>query len=347
MPWGHRSPKGLALQLAYFSGAARIFESRRGGLGAILRLQRVRPARRDRFQPLKASEMTPQMLDRLLLALRRWRFEIVSIEEAVGRTAASAPSRRFACLTFDGGYRDVVSFAYPVLSRHKAPFTVYVPTGIADGIAQMWWLALEQVIARHDRISLVIDRRERHFDIVDIDDKYDLYVFLAGWMRQLAPAQLVQTVHDLCTRYSVDPAATSRAAAMNWDDVCRLAADPLATIGTATVNYPALAALTPADARREMTMGRQVAEAALGRPVPHLAFPFGDPQSAGQREAMLAAEAGFASAVTAQAGVVWGNGRSNMLALPRIAWDGRHGSLRTLRVLMSGFMRSRPAATSS
>ncbi len=287
------------------------------------------------------------MLDRLLRALRRWKFEIVSIEEAVGRTAAPATSRRFACLTFDGAYRDVVSYAYPMLSRHKAPFTVYVPTGIADGIAQIWWLALEQVIARHDRISLVIDRSERHFDVAGVDDKHDLYDFLAGWIRQLAPGDLAQAVQDLASRYSVDPAVLSRAAAMTWDDVRGLAADPLVTIGSATVNYPALATMTPADALREMTMGRQVAEAALGRSVPHLAFPFGDAQSAGPREARLASEAGFASAVTARADVVWGNNRSGVLALPRISWDGRDGSLRTLRVLMSGFMRSRPAATSS
>jgi len=46
--------------------------------------------------------------------------------------------------------------------QHKVPFTVYVPTGLPMAYRKMWWLALEQVIARHDRISLVIDRSERH-----------------------------------------------------------------------------------------------------------------------------------------------------------------------------------------
>lgn len=347
MPSGHRSPGGLVLQLAYFSGVARLLESRRGGLGAIIRLQRVRPERRDRFQPLQAREIAPQFLDRLIRALRRWKFDIVSIEDAVRRTAEPTTARRFVCLTFDGAYRDVVSYAYPVLSRYQAPFAVYVPTGFADGIAQMWWLALEQVISRHDRISLVIDRSERRFDVADLHDKYQLYDLLADWMRRLAPGELIHAIHDLCSRYSVDLAATSRAAAMNWDDVRRLAADPLATIGSATVNYAALTTLDDTQVLREMTMGRQVVEAALGRSLPHFAYPFGDRQSAGRREATLAAEAGFASAVTAQAGVVWGGGRSNLQALPRISWDGRSRSLRALRVMLSGVTHSRPAATSS
>lgn len=336
MPWGEGAPSGLALRLAYFSGVARLLESRRGGLGVILRLQRVRPAQRDRFQPLKAHEITPELLERLVRALRRWKFDIVSIADAVQRTAEPPARRRFVCLTFDGAYRDVVTHAYPVLARHQVPFTVYVPTGFVDGIAPMWWLALQQVIAAHDRISLVMDRSERHFDIAEIVDKHDLFRFLANWMRRLAPAELAHAVHDLCSRYAVDPAAISRAAAMDWADLGRLALDARVTIGTATVNYPALTAVTDAVALREMTMGRQVAEAALGRRLQHFAYPFGDPGSAGSREAKLAAEAGFASAVSAQAGMVWGGGRSHLLSLPRISSDGRRPSLRALRVRLSG-----------
>ena len=52
---------------------------------------------------------------------------------------------------------------------------------------------------------------------------------------------------------------------MDWDDLAKLAADPLVTIGSATVNYPALSNLKEADAQREMTMGKAVAETALRR----------------------------------------------------------------------------------
>ena len=76
--------------------------------------------------------------------------------------------------------------AYPVLSRHGVPFTVYVPTAFPDGIGEAWWLALEAVIARENRISLMIDRKERHFNIASAAEKYQLYDFLEGWMRSLA-----------------------------------------------------------------------------------------------------------------------------------------------------------------
>ena len=52
----------------------------------------------------------------------------------------------------------------------------------------------------------------------------------------------------------------------------------------------------------------------------------------------MAAEAGFASAVTSVAGVIRPDGRSDLHALPRIAWDGRRRSMRALRVMLSGVM---------
>jgi peptidoglycan/xylan/chitin deacetylase (PgdA/CDA1 family) len=324
------------LELAYFSGYARIMQRWTGGAGVVLRFERVRPARRVRFQPLKSREITPRFLDRTIRALKRWKFELVSMDEVCRRAVTLASPRRFACLTFDGGYKDLMTQAYPVLSRHGVPFTVYVPTAFPDGLGEAWWLALEQIIARENRISLMMDRSDRHFDIASTSDKYQLYEFLSGWMRSLTPPELTAAINDLCKRYSVDLAALSRGASMDWDDLAKLAADPNVTIGSATVNYPVLSNLKDADALREMTMGRAVAEAAFHRDVRHFAYPFGDRAAFRRPHVVMASEAGFASAASAIPGVVEAEGMSNLHALPRIAWDGRQDSLRVMRVILSG-----------
>jgi hypothetical protein len=136
----------------------------------------------------------------------------------------------------------------------------------------------------------------------------------------------------------------SREAAMSWQDLATLARDPQATIGSATVTYPNLARTKGATALREMTMGRTVIETALNGPCRHFAYPFGGQESFGPRETMLVREAGFASAVSAVPGVIRSDGRTDVTALPRIAWDGRRRSLRALRVLVSGITARTPKA---
>ncbi len=130
--------------LHIFSGVARVFEARTVGSGVILKFEHVRPRRDEPFQPLRSRDITPEFLDSAISALKRWNFDILSIDEVVERAQQAAIARRFVCLTFDGGHRDFMTFAYPVLSRHRVPFTLYVPTGFVDGIGNAWWLALDR-----------------------------------------------------------------------------------------------------------------------------------------------------------------------------------------------------------
>ena len=324
----------LGLELAYFSGRA--WMSGRGA-GAILRFQRVRPRRADRFQPLRSSEITPRFLDRMLRALKRWKYDIVDMDEVCRRAVIMASPRRFVGLTFDGAYKDLITSAYPVLSRHRVPFTIYVPTAFPDGVGEAWWLALEQIIARESRVSLVIDRKERHFTTRATAEKYRVHEYIESWMHMLPPPELSAAIKDLCKRYSVDLEKLSRDAALDWSDLARLAADPNVTIGSATVNYTALSHLKDAAALREMTMGKAVAETAFQRNIRHFAYPFGEPASWRRTHLVMAAEdVGFTSAVSTIPGIVEAAGRTNLYALPRISWDGRQRSLRAMRVLLSG-----------
>ena len=268
--------------------------------------------------------------------MKRWKYDIVSIDEACSRAVTLASGRRFVCLTFDGGYKDVIASAYPVLSRHGVPFTVYVPSAFPDGIGEAWWLALEQVIAREPRISLVMGRKEMYFNVPKTAEKYELYDLLLRWLISLEPSDLSAAIRDLCTRYTVDLAALSREAMLDWRDLATLAADPLATLGGATVNFPVLSNIKDAAALKEMTMGRAVMETALERDVKHFAYPFGDRQYWQRKHMAMAEEAGFVSAVSTIPGVIEPAGHTPLHALPRMSWDGRLRSLRAMRVMLSG-----------
>ena len=340
----------LKLELAYFSGRAWWSEIESGGAGAILCFRRVRPSSRAAFQPLKADEITPQFLDRTIRALKRWRYDIVGIDEVCRRAVIMPERTRFVCFSFDGACKDLITHAYPVLARHRVPFTVYAPTAFPDGVGEAWWLALEAVIARESRLSLMIEQHERHFTLRTVAEKYEVYAFLSGWLRLLPPPDLSVAINDLCSRYAVDLAQLTREASMDWADLATLAADPNVTFGSATVNYPVLSNLKDANARREMRMGRAVAEAALRREVRHFAYPFGDRSAWRRAHVMMSEELGFASAVSTISGIIEAEGRTNLNALPRITWDGRRRSLRAMRALLSGIAfapvqptRARPA----
>lgn len=266
------------------------------------------------------------------------------MDEVVERAERPAAAQRFVALTFDGAYCDFMTSAYPVLSRHRVPFVLYVPTGFVDGIGQAWWLALRDVIAKTARIALVMDGVERRFSVPDRATKHELYAGLHAWLLSSPPDDLAVAINDLCRRYGVDLAAVSKGITMTWQDLAVLARDPLATIGCATVNYPNLRPTKGTVVLREMAMGRKVLETTLGMSCRHSAYPYGDRESFTPRDVMLAREAGFATAVSSRAGLVGRHRQPDLMQLPRIAWDGRRTSLRALRTVLSGISVRREKA---
>jgi peptidoglycan/xylan/chitin deacetylase (PgdA/CDA1 family) len=325
------------METLYFSGAHRLMRPVLGGVGAILMLHHVRPPRSDRFQPNSQLEVTPDYLERLIRRLRRLDFDLISLDEMHRRMQAREFDRRFACFTFDDGYRDNKQWAYPILKAAEVPFTIYVATGFADKLGKLWWLALEAVIARNSRISLIMDGRERHIECPDVSDKRKLFELLYWWLRGLPSEQTVlDVVGDLAARYGVDMRAQCADLCMDWGEIAEIAQDPLATIGAHTVNHAMLAKASDGQVRSELKMGRAVIEAAIGKAPAHLAYPFGDPTTAGPREFRIATELGYKTAVTTRPGVLFAEHVDHLTALPRISVNGAYQGDRFISVLMSG-----------
>ena len=66
-------------------------------------------------------------------------YSFVSIDDIFNFHFSFFDSRRWVCITFDDGYRDNHTLAYPMLKRLGVPFTVYVTTGFIDNLSPMWW----------------------------------------------------------------------------------------------------------------------------------------------------------------------------------------------------------------
>ncbi|HEX4409852.1 MAG TPA: polysaccharide deacetylase family protein [Xanthobacteraceae bacterium] len=325
------------LESLYFTGVYRMLQPFVGGVGAILTLHNVRPPRPDRFQPNRLLEVTPRFLTRVIKDLRRSGRDIISLDEMHRRITEGDFSRRFVCLTFDDGYRDTMQWAHPILKEANVPFAVYVPTSFPDRLGELWWLVLEAVIARNDRVGVVIGGRNRNFDCRTVADKRALYDELYWWLRSLpTESEIREAVRNLAAVYHVDVAAFCSDLCMTWPELAQLAADPLVTIGAHTVNHPFLAKLPERTARSEMDLSASVIEAALSIRPQHLSYPYGDASSAGPREFAIAAELGFKTAVTTRPGVLFPTHAKHMTALPRLSLNGEYQRRRYVRVLLSG-----------
>jgi peptidoglycan/xylan/chitin deacetylase (PgdA/CDA1 family) len=278
-----------------------------------------------------ATGSTAKFLESVIVELRRENWDIVSLDEALSRLGNGDPSRRFAALTFDDGYRDTLTRALPILERHRAPFTVYVPTGAPTRALYSWWLALRTLFQRHD--SVAIAAMERQFDCATIESKTTGYTQANQWVHEDygRASKLAETFRA----YDISPAALNDAYFMDEAELRTLARHPLVTVGAHTTSHAALSALAENQARAEMADNRRYLECLLDRSVVHFAYPFGGDAACGEREARLAAEAGFASAVTTHWGAIFAAHRKRPHWLPRV-WMGGGDDSRGFKAAIRG-----------
>jgi peptidoglycan/xylan/chitin deacetylase (PgdA/CDA1 family) len=300
--------------------------------GIIFTLHRVLPDDPADFSPNAILQVKPAFLEFAIQRIRRLGFDIVDLGEGLRRLESEHTEKRFAVFTFDDAYRDNLKYALPVLRRQQCPFTLYVPTALVDGVGEVWWQALEDIIAQQSAIAVTENGDNEYLATATLAEKRAAYDQLYARMRAMPEAARVALIRDLAAKYSFDLEAHCRALIMDWTELRAFADEQLCTIGAHTVHHYELAKLPPEQARSEIELSVKVIEAQFGKRPIHLSYPIGGTASASLREYELAQELGLRSAVTTIPGGLYRKHRDALHALPRVSLNGNFQQRRYMDV---------------
>ncbi len=216
------------------------------------------------------------------------------------------PPRPCVAITFDDGYRDVVTHAYPCLSARRLSATVFVATDCVTSGAPIW----------PDRLADILEHAtvpEVHITLAGINQVLRLTTATerqVAWERMTAEflrlgsaarETRLQSLSGQAGVADVPPAPRM----LRWDDLRPLDAAIL-EVGSHTCSHSALSAETPDDARRELYESRAAIAAELGIDAAGFSYP-NDSHQLWMRDAVR--EAGYRYAC--QVG-----GRGNPIPVP-------------------------------
>lgn len=100
-------------------------------------------------------EVTPDWLEQKILEYKSKGYSFISIDNltTLNTQHSTLNTKKWVCITFDDGYRDNYTLAYPMLKRLNVPFTVYVTTGFIEKQMSMWWYPNEQLGISTDELK--------------------------------------------------------------------------------------------------------------------------------------------------------------------------------------------------
>lgn len=250
---------------------------------------------------------------RIIKAVRAAGRDIVTIDEGL-RRLAEPDSRPFALLTFDDGYLDNRDNALPLLEQAEAPMTIFVPTEMITREIYAWWLALREMVKSNDMVD--VSAMERRFSCGDFASKAAAIRQITLWVG--TDQARAEALAPTFARYRMDIPALVDRYVMSEEQLRDFSRHPLVTVGGHTRSHRFLTGLGEADAHAELQSNKSYLERLLNRPVDHVAYPYGSAGACGEREAALAAEAGYRTGFTTRPGHLFASHLEHRHLLPRI-----------------------------
>lgn len=233
--------------------------------------------------------------------LLRSRFEIISLSTLVDLLERDAPVREpLAMLTFDDGYRDNYSNAFPILKASNTPAVFFLPTSYVGGVEVPWW----------DEIAWMLrNTTHSHIEIPPWCERITISDSIAEPIRHVLAAFKASSL-PLDTKLQHVRAATGctleahhgEGLFMSWDEARALQQAGM-DIGSHTCSHRILAHLPAAEQREEMARSKAVLEQQLGHPISALSYPVGTPGTYTQQSQQLARECGYRAAFSFVSGV--------------------------------------------
>jgi peptidoglycan/xylan/chitin deacetylase (PgdA/CDA1 family) len=311
---------------------------RNAGIGGILSLHRICHPKPYEFASQAGLSVTPENFRRILQTLigRGYQFLSMSAFADRLRNSEGAPLERFMCLTFDDGFVDNYTEAFPICRELGVPMTVYLVSGFVRREFPVWSAGLEAAIAANDTVEFTWEGEELRLNARTMQQKRDAYFAIASRFVTAPPDRIRQICTELGVRYGIDFMALGCAYMLTPTMISEMQASGLVEFGAHGVSHASLGRLDNNDARWEIAQAKRDCEALVGTEIRHFAYPYGDRESVGAREVGFCRELGFCTAVTTESNTIFASDRHRLLALPRLTYNGKYQNTPLLELLLSG-----------
>lgn len=298
------SLKNVLLAAARAAGLFRLSRALQRGHLPILCLHGFEIEDESRFRP--KLFMQTQVLRARLEALRRAKFNVLPLDEALRRLGAGTLPPRALSITIDDGFYSVLSHAAPILREFDLPSTLYVTSYYVEKRAPIFGLVVQYMLWKATRA--VVNFEGIGFPApasLDLADAQAVQAFCDGLLahgdQRCDEAARQAICRQLGERLGVDYGAIVRSRKLSL-----LTPDELPLLERASIDvqlHTHRHRLAPHDAasiEREVRDNRAVLEPAIGRRVRHFCYPSGQ-WNAWQWQALRQAE--VASATTCEPGL--------------------------------------------
>lgn len=214
----------------------------------------------------------------------------------------TAPQTSAPCvvITFDDGYLDNYTLAYPILQYYEVPAILFVSTKMVHDRQVAWWDVIAYLIKRSTKPLIRFDGRQ--FSPRDQrKEAIDFFQLLMKQQKYEHTKYLLDELSEACEVALPAPELQDKEL-LAWKEI-REMAQHLIAIGSHTHTHRVLSTLTPAAQKEEMILSKLMIEENIDRPVLSISYPVGEPHYITAETSLIASVSGYLLGFTANTGI--------------------------------------------
>jgi peptidoglycan/xylan/chitin deacetylase (PgdA/CDA1 family) len=209
-------------------------------------------------------------------------------------------------LTFDDGYRDNYTYAFPLARLLHMPITIFVVPGYVESGEYFWWGEGQRLVCRASVNE--IDIKGHTYQLQCTEDRELLVRLIDEHLRHATSvAEREDFLKTMCQQLAVPTSVLPDEEGelpFNWEQMCEMEQSGWVSFGAHTMHHPVLSYLKDAsEVQFEVGECRRVLEQQLGHPVRTFAYPMGRFEHIGATAVQAVKGAGYDWAVTTVHGI--------------------------------------------
>lgn len=244
-------------------------------------------------------------------------FDVIGLNDL--EHALKQPRGRHVMFTFDDGYRDNYTAAFPVLKQHGVPCTFFLATGFLDSPQVPWWDEIAWMVRTSPLSALDVNRWTSTPVPFDESHREAAIRRLLNVYKGLPGESTDEFIEFLAAALKSGrcPHSVADDLWMTWDMVREMRRSGM-TFGGHTVTHPVLANLSAQQQDWEIAECRRRLVEELDDPIIAFSYPVGGPSSFNSFTRTSLSQHGFRLAFTYY-GTHCRHGHKDLLAISRTA----------------------------
>lgn len=293
----HSGLTGLALRLLpRFRGVLRIL--------AYHRVLDIEDEDSYPFDPELVSASTREF--RWQMSYLKARFSPMSFSTFMGMLERGEPVPSNAVIvTFDDGFEDNYSNAYPILRDLEMPATIFLSTGYIGGADTYWFETVANCIYRLKTDRLRLPMLNLELDVSDsVASRRQLAEDVVEAMKVVPEKTRIAALEDLLGQHPNAGELTRNPLSrpMSWEQVREMAGNGM-EFGSHTVSHPVLSRVEAGQLEFELHESRKTIQEKTGQPADVIAYPVGGQTEYSDAVMSVARNAGYRMGVSYISGI--------------------------------------------